>query len=87
MRCFKRRKGVNASELARVEVGCEVKKEVDGARDGGGGEEGEGAISHISYAGGCFAWPRQYYYHIFHIMRHRVCLLFHVTSLAECNAF
>lgn len=33
---------------------------------------------YISYAGGgCFAWPRQYYYHIFRIMRSRVCLLFH----------
>lgn len=33
----------------------------------------------ISYAGGCFAWPRQYYYHIFRIMRSHVCLLFYVT--------
>lgn len=24
--------------------------------------------------GACFAWPRQYYYHIFHIMRPCVCL-------------
>lgn len=36
------------------------------------------AIQHISYAEGCFAWPRLYYYHIFRIMRSRVCLLFHV---------
>lgn len=35
------------------------------------------AMSHISHARRlCFAWPRQYYYHIFHIMRPRVCLLF-----------
>lgn len=28
--------------------------------------------------GACFAWPRQYYYHIFHIMRPRVYVsLFH----------
>lgn len=38
------------------------------------------SCAYISYAGGgCFAWPRQYYYHIFRIMRSRVCLLFHAT--------
>ena len=54
-----------------------------GRADSGGVEAAARAISHISYAGGCFAWPRQYYYHIFHIMRPRVCLLFHVTPSAR----
>jgi len=62
------------------------------SRDGGGEmnkKERETAVAgtrdlaYISYAGrGCFAWPRQYYYHIFRIMRSRVRLLFHATSLS-----
>lgn len=41
------------------------------------------SCAYISYAGGgCFAWSGQYYYHIFRIMRSRVCLLFHATPLS-----
>lgn len=51
----------------------ERKTAVTGTRD----------LAYISYAGeGCFAWPQQYYYHIFRIMRSRVCLLFHATPLS-----
>ena len=32
--------------------------------------------------GACFAWPRQYYYHIFHIMRPRVYVLSFIARSA-----
>jgi len=77
MRCFKKRKGVNArakrgrAPEARGRSGEMNKKERKTVA------AGAGDFPRISYAGGCFAWPRQYYYHIFRIMRSRVCLLFH----------
>lgn len=49
----------------------------DGVVHGGELQE-RSRIFHMQ--GACFAWPRQYYYHIFHIMRPRVCLLFHATT-------
>lgn len=73
MRCFKKRKGVNArAKRDRARNGEMNKKEWKTAVQ-------EQEIPRISYAGGCFAWPRQYYYHIFRIMRSHVCLLFHAT--------
>lgn len=51
-----------------------------GDSNGRGWKTIAGANSRISYAEAlCFAWPRQYYYHIFRIMRPRVCLLFHAA--------
>lgn len=37
-------------------------------------------ITYFICRGGCFACLEQYYFHIFHIMRRCVWLLFHVTS-------
>lgn len=37
-------------------------------------------ITYFICKGGCFACLEQYYFHIFHIMRRCVWLLFHVTS-------
>lgn len=99
MRCFKKRKGVNANSRARgwktgrkgaaaiVVVGpCLVWNNGDvgtgdyekGVAEQGSELQARSRIFHMQ--GACFAWPRQYYYHIFHIMRPRVCLLFHAAS-------
>lgn len=49
---------------------------------------GREAISHISHAGCCFAWPQQYYYHIFHIMRPRcMSLISYDTHLLFLHPF
>jgi len=71
MRCFKKGKGVNAKcgrgrpEMNKKERRTTRLQERDPA--------------YFICRGLCFAWPRRYYYHIFRIMRSRVCLLFHAT--------
>lgn len=79
MRCFKKKK---RSRRGRApEVVARAARWIR-RREGRRSQERRD-LAYISYAGGgCFAWPRQYYYHIFRIMRSRVCLLFHAIPLS-----